>query len=456
MFSSHPSPDALDRYRRGLLSPEELLAVDDHLAVCAICRDAASRAAAAEGSPATPETLLGPVADGHPEFEELAAYIDGTQVDLAREMTEMHLADCASCREEVADLRAFKERLPLRSPSAIVAATTWAVPSGAMPAEVATAGTVAPDGAFTQREAVARSGTVAARGRGRLWLVLALPAAAIVVWLLLPRGAVRPIAPAPIDPGTARVDPGANPDPGAKPNPGDPSSGRPSPPPAAVATLRDGGGIVTLDAAGDVTGIASSVAPPERTLLVAALSTGRLTLPKSIRDIAAEGEVLRGGTAGSGASLPFGLIEPLGTAVESDRPRFRWQRLASARAYVVTVYDDDFALVARSPELTSPEWTAGHQLTRGRTYSWQVSAIGAEATITAPTAPAPAARFAVLTQSEADGLARLRQQHANAHLVMAVAYARAGVRDAAERELRALQRDNPDAAIVRALLASLR
>ncbi len=63
-------------------------------------------------------------------------------------------------------------------------------------------------------------------------------------------------------------------------------------------------------------------------MLVAALTTGRMPLPELIRDLAAEGEVLRGsgGTGAGGASLPFALHEPLGTAVESDRPRFRWER----------------------------------------------------------------------------------------------------------------------------------
>ncbi len=74
----------------------------------------------------------------------------------------------------------------------------------------------------------------------------------------------------------------------------------------------------------------------------------------------------------------------------------------------------------------------------------------------APTAPAPAARFAVLARQQAAALARTRESHPDAHLVLAMAYARAGVRDAAVRELRALQRDNPDAAIVRTLLSSLR
>ncbi len=47
--------------------------------------------------------------------------------------------------------------------------------------------------------------------RGPLWLVLALPAAAIVIWLLIPRGAVRQITPPPADRPTARVEPGGNP-----------------------------------------------------------------------------------------------------------------------------------------------------------------------------------------------------------------------------------------------------
>ena len=149
----------------------------------------------------------------------------------------------------------------------------------------------------------------------------------------------------------------------------------------------------------------------------------------------------------------------------------------------MSIYDEDFARVAQSPELSSEEWKCDRPLARGKTYTWQVSALtapagsgttpaegggastspgrgGAAATapgaITVPAAPAPPARFVVLTRQQADELARTRESHPDMHLVLAMAYARAGVRDAAERELRALQRDNPDAAIVRTLLASLR
>ena len=110
-------------------------------------------------------------------------------------------------------------------------------------------------------------------------------------------------------------------------------------------------------------------------MLVAALSTGRMPLSELVRDLGADGEVLRGG--GGGAVLAFALREPLGTAVESDRPRFRWERFAAARAYVVTVYDEDFARVARSPEVTSPEWTCDRPLARGKSYTWQVTALTA-------------------------------------------------------------------------------
>ena len=86
--------------------------MDDHLAGCAACREAALRAASMPAAGAL-EALLGasaPVAE-HPEFEELAGYVDGSLDDVASEVMEMHLADCASCREEVADLRAFKARV---------------------------------------------------------------------------------------------------------------------------------------------------------------------------------------------------------------------------------------------------------------------------------------------------------------------------------------------------------
>ncbi len=36
-MSDHPSIERLGRYRNGALAPDELLAVDDHLAECAAC-----------------------------------------------------------------------------------------------------------------------------------------------------------------------------------------------------------------------------------------------------------------------------------------------------------------------------------------------------------------------------------------------------------------------------------
>ena len=130
---------------------------------------------------------------------------------------------------------------------------------------------------------------------------------------------------------------------------------------------------------------------------------------------------------------------------------------------MVTVYDEDFARVARSPELTSPEWTCDRPLARGKTYTWQVSALTAAGErhvtrlVTVPPRPRRPRGSSCLTPAAGSTSSHARVSRTpSAHLVMALAYARAGVRDAAERELRALQRDNPDAAIVRTLLASLR
>ena len=52
--------------------------------------------------------------------------------------------------------------------------------------------------------------------------------------------------------------------------------------------------------------------------------------------------------------------------VMSDRPAFRWSRLEGATGYVVEVYDEQFKLVASSPELTTLSWTATQSLSRGQ------------------------------------------------------------------------------------------
>ena len=74
-MSDHPSPDALRRYRTGDLPPAELLAVDAHLEACAGCR---AQSLAAPAAVSELRAALGSSSAGHPDFETIEAYVDGT------------------------------------------------------------------------------------------------------------------------------------------------------------------------------------------------------------------------------------------------------------------------------------------------------------------------------------------------------------------------------------------
>ena len=154
-------------------------------------------------------------------------------------------------------------------------------------------------------------------------------------------------------------------------------------------------------------------------------------------------------------SKHFAVSEPAGRIILSDRPTFRWSRLSSATGYVVEVYDEKFNSVITSPVLTAVNWTSP-PLTRGQLYSWQVKAISEGQEFLAPRPPAQQAKFRILDQVKAAEISRVRRDYPSSHLLLGLVYARAGLLDEAEQELSALQKANPDVAVVRNFIANIR
>jgi hypothetical protein len=95
-------------------------------------------------------------------------------------------------------------------------------------------------------------------------------------------------------------------------------------------------------------------------------------------------------------------------------------------------------------------------LKRGEVYLWQVKAIKDGRTVVTPSPPAPSAKFLVLGRAESDELSRARRDYGSSHLTLGLLYARSGLLDDAERELRALQRINPNSELARQLLKQIR
>ena len=86
MNGHHPTAAQLDRYRRRAASAAETIDIDAHIAACERCFDAVR-------------------ADAHLTYEQLEAIADG------REAPAPHLALCAACRRELADLSAMRDAL---------------------------------------------------------------------------------------------------------------------------------------------------------------------------------------------------------------------------------------------------------------------------------------------------------------------------------------------------------
>ena len=148
------------------------------------------------------------------------------------------------------------------------------------------------------------------------------------------------------------------------------------------------------------------------------------------------------------------LIEPVGVVVETDRPAFRWAP-AEGATFQVGVYDDRFAEVARSEWLHTTTWTPLAPLPRGRRYSWQLTIRREGSEFTVPAPPAPEARFRVLSAGAALDLDSLRKDFHDSHLLLAVAYQRAGLLDRARQEIKLLQAGNPGSDVVQQLVSNL-
>jgi len=212
-----------------------------------------------------------------------------------------------------------------------------------------------------------------------------------------------------------------------------------------------GGGRVTT-AGGDSVGGLASLSPTDRRAVERALKTQQIEAPESLAAVSGGAETLRGG-GGRGVSFP--VLSPVGTAVITDRPTFRWRALGGASSYVVSVYDRDFRKVAASTPQAGTEWTVAQPLARGRVYSWHVSANREGQEVTSPEQPAPEAKFVVLDAAKAEELSRAGRVYKDSHLTLGTLYARAGLLDEAERELQSALRESPRSKVARKLLLSV-
>ncbi len=109
----HLSQGEIVNYRSKSLTPDELVAVDDHLAVCESCRGRLVEDVAIR--------QLGLPADvTHLSYEQMAAFVDHDLDDIDTEIVRSHLELCTQCEDEVRDLQRFRtefSRSPIPEPA---------------------------------------------------------------------------------------------------------------------------------------------------------------------------------------------------------------------------------------------------------------------------------------------------------------------------------------------------
>lgn len=218
----------------------------------------------------------------------------------------------------------------------------------------------------------------------------------------------------------------------------------------AVAVLKDGLGTVTVDKAGNVSGL-DEIPQNTRQEIREALLAGNIKAPATQTELAVGPIVLRG----PDNSPTFRLRSPARTVMISDRPSFEWERLVGANSYRVSVGDLKGHEIAKSEELSADQtsWTPPTSLKRGEIYAWEVEATIDGKKIVSPGRSAPQMKFKIMSASSAQELEQLKR--ARSHLALGVFYAREGMIAEAEREFQILVRDNPGSPKARKLLRQI-
>jgi anti-sigma factor RsiW len=416
----HLTQKQVEDYSRRRLPGAELLAVTDHLGECETCRlrvendDAAFVALHAAAFSENGEAA-------HLTAEQTAAYVDKDLAGEALQEVNDHLAaGCELCALAVADLRSFRNEI---APSLDREYGPTTAP--ARPAQ---------PGWREKFMSVFKVAPAPAFGGAALAMLL-LAAIGWIIWRTPNENKQEvAVAPTPFSQPTASVEPSLPPQPVA---------------PVVVAQLNDGAGVLTLDQDGKLSG-ADALPAAYQDRVKKALSSQRIERSSQFQGLARPSSTLMGS---DNQSPQFSVIEPVGNVVLSNQPSFRWSALEGASRYVVEVYDQQFKLVASSPQLTGRSWAT--PLARGKVYSWQVKAIKDGQEVTSPRPPAPQAKFRVLDQAKANEIAKAKRDFASSHLTLGLLYADAGLLKEAEQQFRLLRRANPNSDIARNLLRQI-
>jgi hypothetical protein len=157
--------------------------------------------------------------------------------------------------------------------------------------------------------------------------------------------------------------------------------------------------------------------------------------------------------ATNSSSSKIQLLGPVGTAIENDRPTFRWSTVEGAKSYVVKLVSmkRDETVISSRP-LENTYWTYPGRLERGAIYQWQVEVEQEDGTIIKTDA---SAKFKLLDKTTVKKITSARNLHNRSHLAMGIIYAKAGLMKEAEEELNTFLKENPDSKIGQKVLKNI-
>lgn len=449
-MTEHISTSRMQRFCLSALPETEVAAITDHLTECHSCDQLFADTLAQQRGSAHISFSLAPEFDlrhEHVDFEQLVQIADNQLDATEREVIDIHLKTCESCREDVRSFLAFHDQLepalsirygpsPAQAPGRTFSLWSWWRDLAWKPAYAAAIVVIAIGLVIAALVLKRRGANLEARQTPPSEVAPASPA---------PTPAESPLQPGPQEQLARNNQTFEAPAP--KRAQAFEESRKLGPSPRAIV-IRDGERQIGLDARANLTGLGSFPATWQQEVK-AVLQAQDLKYPASIAGLAGRAGTLLG-QAGEG--VPFALLAPVGKVVLTNRPTFRWNKYEGARSYRVSVFDSDANEIESSPPLLGTQWTVTKPLARGKVYIWQVTAIKDGREITSPVLPAPPARFRVLAQAQADELERAKEVSKPSHFALGVLYANAGLFDEAEKEFALLAGANPNNPLISKLL----
>jgi|SRR5215831_18296246 len=454
-MQEHCAQAEIKRFAVSALPAVKMDEVANHLADCTTCHQVLADRLKGQKTSDGLQLSLDPVSlfrHDHLDYKQLVAVADHKLDADEQEITNLHLSDCARCREDVSSLLAFRKEI---EPELRVRYG----PSAGKPTEAP----VAPPQPWTQwlwKPAYVVAMVVIAIG-----LLLAVlytrrktenlearqtppnvntsatttPTPETHVGNYLP-------SPPPVPPKESPL---------LAPSPALVVRNREtvgtSPNPASVSVLNDGSARVTIDKTGNVTGL-DQLPPDLRREIAEVVITQSIPTPEILNELAGTPINLRG----SDEAPKFKLRLPARTVILSDRPSFQWEALPAATSYQVSVGDLNGHEVARSEQLSSDRtsWTPHLPLKRGEIYVWEVEAIVDGKKVLSPGTSETQMKFKILPDESARKLEELKK--GNSRLALGVFYAHQGMLSEAEREFGLLIRENPRSPLLKKLLVQIR